>query len=161
MATVTELYKVPRVQIAAQVRFVSRTVRDVTMFLGDRAALHPGPERPSDVLNSGDRFIPAIERDAVEFINLESVMAITVEASWEFGDDLEILDAALGEMTRQRLQVWLADGSTLRGDVLYLLPEGQRRVQDYLNGPAPFFALRDAGRVHVVHKRHVVLVVPD
>ncbi len=151
----TELYRLPRVRIDAEVHLSGRQVRKVSLFLGDRAEMRPGPERPSDLLNSSVGFIPALEHDAVVLINLEHVLRMTVDAELETGaDEKAVLEAA----TRQRVHVLLEDGTTVRGDLSFVLPEGQRRIQDVLNARGRFFALYDDGLVHLIRKSRVVLV---
>jgi hypothetical protein len=157
----TELYRVPRLQITAMLQTTGCQVRQVTLFLGVRAQTHSGPERPSDVFNAGERFLPAIERDAIEFINLEAVLVVAVDAELEFNHDEAVLDAAQAASTHRRVLVLLDDGTTLRGELTYLLPEENSRVQDCLNGAERFLTLRDGDRALLVHKRHIVLVVPD
>ena len=157
----TDVYRLPRVRIDAEVHLSGRQVRKVSLFLGDRAETRPGPERPSDLLNSSADFIPALERDAVVLINLENVLRVTVDAEHEIGiDDISMLDVSLAQATRQRVHVMLEDGTTTRGDLSYVLPEGQRRIQDYLNAKERFFPLYDGGLVHLIRKSRVVLVTP-
>ena len=157
----TEVYRLPRVRIDAEIHLSGRQMRRVNLFLGDRAETRPGPERPSDLLNSSADFIPALERDVVVLINLEQVLRVTVDAELEIGaDELTMLDASIAQATRQRVHLTLDDGTTARGDLSYVLPEGQRRIQDYLNSKNRFFPLFDGGLVHLIRKSRVVLVTP-
>jgi hypothetical protein len=156
-----DLYRVPRLRIAAQIQTIGRQVRHVALFLGDRAQNHPGPERPSDLLNRGT-FLPAIERDEIEFLSIDAVILVSVDAELEFGsDDLTSLDAALSATTHRRVLIELDDGTSLHGDLTYVLPAGQSRIQDYLNSKERFLSVRDGNQAHLINKRHVVLVTPE
>lgn len=158
----TEVYRVPRLQIPAQIQTSGRQVRHVTLFLGDRAAHHAGHERPSEMLNGGVRFLPAVERDGIEFICIDTLLVVTVDAELEFGsDEVRALESAFGSDCHRRVVIELDDGTAVRGDLTFVLPQGQRRIQDHLNTSEPFFTVREGNRVRLVNKRHVVLVIPE
>jgi hypothetical protein len=153
----TDVYRIPRVEIAAQITMGDNQVRIARLFLGTHAEGHPGPERPSDLLNHAAPFLPAMERKQVVFLNLDAVHVITVEAELEFGTlDMMWLDAALQQRTHQRVQVGMQGGAVVRGELTYLMPEGSRRVQDFLNAAPRFFALRDGNVARFVNRQHVV-----
>jgi hypothetical protein len=158
----TDVYRIPRVEIAAQVALGENQVRVVRLFLGTSAETHPGPERPSDLLNRPSSFMPALERGRVVFLNLDAVQVITVAADLEFAtDDMNWLDTALQQQTHRRVQIGLRGGTVVRGDLTYLLPEGNRRVQDYLNGTERFFAVRDGDMARFVNRQQVVWLTTD
>jgi hypothetical protein len=155
----TDVYRIPRLQVTAQVALVGRQVRQVQLFLGACAENHTGHERPSDVLNAGNGFLPAMERGEVVFLNLDAVELLSVPAAVEFGEaEMAVLDAALQQSTHRRVEVTLEDGTVVRGDVTYIMPEGRRRLQDFLNGPERFFKLRDGDVARLVHKRRVLWI---
>jgi hypothetical protein len=150
------------VSVPAQIQTAGRQLRNVTLFLGDRAANHAGHERPSEMLNSGIRFLPALERDAIEFMCVDTLLVVTMDADLEFGnEEARALEHAYGTEGHRRVVVDLDDGTAVRGDLTYMLPQGQRRIQDHLNNDEPFFTVRDGNRVRLINKRHVVLVVPE
>jgi hypothetical protein len=158
----TEVYRIPRVEIAAQIALGENQVRVVRLFLGTAAEAHPGPERPSDLLNRPNPFMPALERGQVVFFNLEAVHVITVAADLEFAtSDTTWLDVALQQQTHRRVQVGLRGGTVVRGDLTYHLPEGNRRVQDFLNGTERFFALQDGDMARFVNRQQVVWLTTD
>lgn len=157
----SELYKLPRVRFSAEMHLGGRQMRRVCLFLADRAETHLGHERPSELFNSSGNFLPALERDELVLLNLHTVLRATYEADLELGPEaLTMLDAALAHATRQRVNVTFDDGTNVRGDLSYVMPEGQRRIQDYLNRSERFFALYDGGLVHLIQKSRVVLVTP-
>jgi len=158
----TEVFRIPRVRVSVQVALVGRRNRDVSIFLGERAETHSGHERPSDVLNSARKFLPALERDSLVFLNLEAVTMVTVPAGVEYTEEeLQLAYGAVPDETRRRIEVVLEDGTTLDGDIWYAMPEGQRRVQDFLNTPDRFFRLREGDRALLVNKTRVLWVSQD
>jgi hypothetical protein len=158
----SEVYRIPRIEIAAQIALGDNQVRVVRLFLGTHAEGHPGPERPSDLLNRPDPFMPAVERGQVVFFNLDAVQLISVAAELEFAAaDTMWLDAALRQQTHRRVKVGLRDGIVVGGELTYLMPEGNRRVQDFLNGTPRFFVLRDGDTARFANRRHVVWVTTD
>lgn len=155
----TNTFCIPRVRIRAQVALAGRRVREVNLFLGARAQSHEGHERPSDVLEASRGFLPALDGDTVVFINLEQIAMVTVAAELEYtADELAVLEAARVQNTNRCLSVILEDGTMLSGEVAYLMPEGQRRVQDFLNCPERFIRLRDGDLARLVHKSRVLWV---
>ena len=155
----TNLFCIPRVRIRAQVALAGRCVREVSLFLGEHAQLHGGHERPSDVLESSRRFLPALDGDALVFINLEQVAMVSVAAELEYtADEMAVLAAAQAQNSSRRIGVILEDGTALSGEVAYSMPEGQRRVQDFLNCTERFIRLRDGDHARLVHKSRVLWV---
>jgi hypothetical protein len=158
----TEVFRVPRVRVNVQVALVGRRTREVSIFLGERAENHSGHERPSDVVNGDRKFLPALERDTLVFLNLEAVTMVTFAAELEYTEEeLQLIEAAVQHETQRRIEVVLEDGTALNGDVAYVMPEGQRRVQDFLNGPEHFFRLKDGDRARLVNKRRVLWISQD
>ena len=58
------------------------------------------------------------------------------------------------------LAIDLSDASHISGAVEYFAREGQTRIQDYLNRPERFIALRQGETVLFVNKRHVARFAP-
>jgi len=159
---VTNTFCIPRVRIRAQVALSGRRVREVSLFLGERAQRHDGHERPSDAVESSRGFLPALDGDTLVFINLEQVTMITVAAELEYtAEELSLLEAARANDTSRRIGVILEDGTALSGEVAYVMPEGQRRVQDFLNCTERFFRLRDGDLARLVNKSRVLWVRQD
>lgn len=154
----TELYRIPRLQVPAQVLLVGCESRRLDLFLGLCAPSHSGYERPSDLLNGREAFLPAGEPDGrVVFLQLDAVQAVTVEAKYEFGP--EDLLSGEGGATRLQVEVALIGGAVQTGWLTYVLPQGRQRLQDFLNqAPGRFFVLQDGAYARLVHKQHVLFV---
>lgn len=158
----TEVFRIPRVRVNVQVALLGKRTRDVSIFLGERAENHSGHERPSDQVNGDRKFLPALERDTLVFLNLEAVTMLTAPAELEYTEDeLQLLEIAIQQETQRRIEVVLEDGTTLNGDVAYVMPEGQRRIQDFLNGTERFFRLKDGDRARLINKSRVLWISQD
>jgi hypothetical protein len=155
MAAMDDL-RVPKTRVSAEVLLPGGGVRRIALFLAEAASRHSGPERPSDLLNGGDDFVPAFDEgaQAMSFLNRAAVPAIRLARALE-DDDGE----ALALRTEHDVEVLLADGTTLRGLVSYLRPSEHARLVDFLNEPDPFFRLADGTSITLVNKRHVARVV--
>ena len=149
--------RVPKRRVAAEVLLPGGAGRRITLFLAEAAPAHAGPERPSDLLNGGDGFVPAFDEDAraITFLNVGGLAVVRVERELE-----QTAADALTLPTEHEVEVLLESGSTLRGLVSYLRPPERSRLVDFLNEPAPFFQLIEERAVALVNKRHVARVAP-
>lgn len=155
-----QMYAIPKHAIPAEVALLGLSSIKVMIFLGERAQTHSGVELPSDVLNSELPFLPAKGPEGRTLIlNRDALLVVSVGAEHEYGHEPHYAeDHSAGGLTTSSVEVSLADGAALRGTVSYLLPEASRRIQDYLNVPERFLALRDGPTVHFINKRHITHV---
>jgi hypothetical protein len=147
--------RVPKRRTPVEMLLPGGATRRMTLFLSEVAADHTGPERPSDLLNGGDDFVPAFDETgkAMTFLNRSAISAVRLDPA---------LDADLDEdvtlPTEHEVEVLLQDGTPLRGLVSFLRPAERSRLVDFLNEPPPFFRLIDGAVLVLVNKRHVVRV---
>ena len=155
-------YCVPKRQVTAEVILPGQHPFTVRLFLNERAESHGGRERTSDVLNGPVSFIPATDHQGmVILLQRDSVLAVSVAAVEEHQEDLPLDgDMAPEGLKSHLVDVVLEDGTTIRGIVTYLMPESQRRLQDFLNTGDRFLALRQESIVHLVNKRRIAQVRP-
>ncbi len=153
-------YSVPKLQVHARIIVSGERPADVTLFLSERAEKHAGHERPSDLLNGSLAFIPARdEHGSVVLLGHDNLMVVSVASDDEPGDEeLHLADRALLDVTAVQIQVVMQDGTTLRGEVRYLMPPSQRRLQDFLNTDQRFVSLRQDNVVHLVNKGRIVQI---
>jgi hypothetical protein len=158
---VSEEYRVPKRRVTAEVTLVGRPPVTLLLFLGDGAVAHRGRERPSDLLAGPDAFLAAVEpRDeAVILVRRDAVAVMTVPVEEEYGEQPSRPEdlAAAGAVSAD-VEVVLEDGTSRRGTITYLLPEGRRRLQDHLNGEEPFLVLREGASAHLINKRRLASV---
>lgn len=155
-------YCVPKRQVSAEVILPGQHPLTVRFFLNECAEAHGGRERPSDVLNGPVSFIPATDHQGkVILLQRDSVLAISVAAVEERPEDVPPPeDPAPDDVKSVLVDVVLEEGTTIRGIVTYLMPEPQRRLQDFLNTSDRFLALREDSIVHLVNKRRIAQVRP-
>jgi hypothetical protein len=147
--------RVPKRRIAVQVLLPGGATSPMTLFLAEVAPDHSGQERPSDLLNGGDDFIPAFDETgrAMTFLNRSAIAGVRLDPAL---DPDEAEDVSIP--TEHEVQVYLQDGTVLRGLVSFLRPGDRSRLVDFLNEAPPFFRLLDSSALVLVNKRHVVRV---
>lgn len=121
------------------------------------------PERPSDVLTSPQQFIPmvdAVEGGAVRIVQRTAIHMMTVAAEIEAGGELSVEDLAAGQARKTAIEVRVRGGLTVRGTVVYVLPEAQQRLVDYANQQESLLSVRDGDAVHLIPKVHVIDLRP-
>jgi hypothetical protein len=144
--------RVPKRRVSAEVVLPGGSARRITLFLAEAASTHAGPERPADLLNGRDEFVPAFDEEAqtMTFLNRAGLAVVRVDRAVE-GDGSD----ALTLPTEHEVEVLLESGATLRGLVSYLRPAENARLVDFLNEPIPFFRLIEERAFALVNKRHV------
>jgi len=151
-------YAVPKHKFEADIEFHGDSTLHLTLFLGESAAGHLGPERPVDLLNAETPFMPALDsKGNLILVNSESIKTVSIRDA-DAGDDREEL--ALEEAVSMRVEVLLRDGARVTGTVRYLLPEAQSRLQDYLNRNGRFIPVRRRATTVFINRRFVTRVAP-
>jgi hypothetical protein len=147
--------RVPKRRIPVEVLLPGGRTSSMALFLSEVAADHTGPERPSDLLNGGDDFVPAFDEQgkAMTFLNRAAIAAVRLDPSIDTD-----LDEDVSIPTEHEVEVLLQDGTTLRGLVSFLRPSDRSRLVDFLNEAPPFFRLYDSATLLLVNKRHAVRV---
>jgi hypothetical protein len=146
--------RVPKRAVAVEVVLPGGNARRVSVFLGEGAAAHEGPERLSDLLNGDVPFIPAQDAESglMTFLHRASVAVARVAAADEPAD------ASFTSPTEHEVEITLTDGSSVNGLVAYVAPESHERLVDFLNRPEPFFRLLERDGVALVGRAHVARV---
>ena len=54
----------------------------------------------------------------------------------------------------------MTNGDQVTGTLVYLMPEGSRRLQDALNQPNRFLALRAGDQAFLINKKHILRIRP-
>lgn len=144
--------RVPKRRVAAEVVLSGGEARRIWLFLADAASRHAGAERPSDLLNGGADFLPALDEESglMTFLNRGGVAVVRVDRALEADDG-----DALTLPTEHEVEVLLGSGLRLRGLVSFVRPPDHSRLVDFLNEPSPFFRLLEERAIALVNKRHV------
>ena len=146
--------RVPKRAVLVEVVLPGGDARGVSIFLGEGAASHEGPERLSDLLNGNSPFIPAQDAGSglMTFLHRASIALARVAAAEEPAD------ASFTIPTEHEVEITLVDGSCVTGLVAYVAPESRERLIDFLNRPEPFFRLLERDGVALVGRAHVARV---
>ena len=140
---------------------MGRPAELLTLYLSECARSHDGYERPSDMLNGGESFFPALSSDGlVRLLQRDSVSVVSVPSESEA--DVEGILAGIdgpGAATIKEIEVLLEDGVVLKGAVEYVMPEDRSRLQDFLNLEERFLSLRQSGTVHLINKSRIVSII--
>jgi len=151
-------YRIPKREISAEASFLGHPDRVLRLFLNERAATRDGEERLSDLLNGPGEFLPALEPPGkVVLLRKEALTVLTVSAEVEF-PHAGPGDAIPAGCSRVKAEIVLQDGSQIRGEVEFAMPEGRARLVDFLNLPERFFAVLDAPVARLVNKHCIVRV---
>ena len=146
--------RVPKRRAQVEVFMPGGASRTVTVFLAEFASGHAGHERLSDLLNAEDgEFLPAVDgaSDSMTFLNRACIAAARISRDWEVDEDQAAAE-------QHDVEVWLTDGSSLRGSLHFVLPPDRARLLDFLNGKQPFLRLWHGEQVTVINKRHIARV---
>ncbi|HSM93870.1 MAG TPA: hypothetical protein VLT47_13385 [Anaeromyxobacteraceae bacterium] len=147
--------RVPKRRVPVEMILPGGAARRMTLFLSEVAEDHTGPERPSDLLNGGDDFVPAFDEagKTMTFLNRSTISAVRLDPALDTDVDEDV-----SLPTEHAVEVLLRDGTALRGLVSFLRPTERSRLVDFLNESPPFFRLLDDSTLVLVNKRHVVRV---
>ncbi len=152
--------KVPKRQVRVEVLVAGVPPVQVHLFQAEHALSHSGFERPSDLLNGGLAFLPAMGLDGVpQVLRRDSVLRMTVARAGEIAADEPADDGEeSSDVVRLDLEIAFDSGDTARGRLVFVQPASRRRLVDYLNDCPQFFCLRDGERVHVVNKTRIARI---
>lgn len=152
-----ETYRIPKNQIPVEVQIAGRSPVALSLFLSDCAESHSGTERPSDLLNGADTFVPAIDANGgLIFLQKDRIEVVSFPTEHELGGDV-LMTVALNsdQAITAGVEITLQDGTKITGTIRYLMPAGSRRLQDFLNQQDRFIALQDDKRIRLINKNRI------
>ena len=153
-------YVVEKQRVSVQALLPNRSVASLSMFLEPNAMRESGFCRPSELFERSEEFLSVLDDSgAVSFLARDAIMALAVPAHLEESDKGNGLEDPQGA-ERQEVEVSFVDGTLLRGTIVYLLPDSNNRVQDYLMQDSAFFRMRSKGSIYIVNKKRVASVRP-
>ena len=153
-------YRVPKREVPAEVTVIGLPPAAKKLFVSVQAEGHAGGERPSDLLNGVETFLPARDGDGkVRFLQRDAVAVVSVSADSEADGDPSQPDGIVpAPASTAEVEVTLESGTRLKGVVTYAMPAGRGRLQDFLNLGERFLALRQDGRVHLINKLRIARI---
>jgi hypothetical protein len=144
-------FKVPTVQLAAELHCVDGAVLRGHVYMAALSAVHAGPMLPQEWINSPPAFFPFRNDDATMIlVNKVQVLAMAVAAV-----PLEPEDELWEPSGLVRRVLIEAGGKRFEGDVVIDMPENQRRLVDYLNRPEAFLCLASGEDRVLVRKERI------
>jgi len=152
-------FSIPRVAIPATLLLTAGDRREGEIYVMERVPQHAGPETPLDMLNRPEAFFPFRTREdgAVLLVAKARTVTLSVPRTTSAEDP-----ARLSAAKQARIEVMLADGSTVSGWATLELPEHHSRVLDYLNASAePFFSVTTEDVLQFVNRAHVLYARPE
>lgn len=154
----SDSYRIPKDEVSVALALRGGEPEELTVFIDPRAALHPGAQRPSELLLNRDPFLTVKAGDGtIRFINKRAIAWMTVALELEMsGRHDSQVELASDRCTP--IDVTLDDGRIFIGEVSILLPAATSRLQDYLNGAEQFFEVRGPRAAHFVNRDCVVVV---
>lgn len=156
-----ESYRVPKHPVPIKLRLAWQEPKELSLYVAEHAARHTGAEYPSDLLNGGDRFLPAMDEEGRYLVfQRAQVMVLSVSAEHE-RDWTDLEGTAEETVTTLDIALILEDGTRVQGALSYWRPQGQRRFQDYLNSAEQFVPVRDGDTIHLVNRERIVFASTD
>jgi hypothetical protein len=126
----------------------------VTMHDGERAQVFlfvaPGAS-VTHYINERSRFLPMGFASGTRLIARDAIAALSIHVL-----HAPIEDEFPGE--KQTAVVRLRSGATIKGELRWVAPEGQRRTLDFMNNDAEYFIVHDTEHMIFVAKNHVASV---
>jgi hypothetical protein len=152
------IYQIPKIRVPIEVTFRDEPAVPLGMFVGKICGHHEGPERPSEVLNGDQEFIPMVRAGGEPLIvRREAILMVAVEAIHE-GERPSGM--GLGQVATVEVTLDLEDGSTVHGVFEYMMPEDRCRLQDFLNAGLRVLPLREGSSVRLINSRFIRRVTP-
>lgn len=163
----SERYQVPKNEVPAHVVLADGTEGELHLYVSERAERHTGRERPSDILNDEAPFFPVRFSDTgFALVRRSSVLVMTVRLEDELvaggseGAGLLQTGPAVEDAERHEIRLVLEEGTVVEGSVTYVMPPGERRLQDFLNQTPRFVTVRTDGSARLVNSDRIVRVEP-
>lgn len=161
----TEEYRIPTHRIRADLLLAGQETMPADLYLGEQSERDLGRERALDLLNGKKGFIPVqLPGDGTVLIRRTSVLMASLPADDARENDPradELLEEARAGGTDARevdVEVLLEEGTRITGKVAYVLPRGERRLQDFLNNSETFFRVWDSDTLHLVNGDRAVTI---
>lgn len=145
--------KVVKFRQRAAILFSTQGALDVNLFLSYQAETHSGRENILDLLNSTRAFIPV--EDALTNDILLVGKARIVQVTLYERDQESLESPGLVELP---VTVELLNGEMVEGSFFTDLPEGRKRLSDYLDQTDPFILLRQEKNDQVLNKSFILSV---
>lgn len=147
------LYRVDKRELAVALFLTDGVVREGVVFLSSFSPARDGRQTLLEVFREREPFFPF--RDNSESFALVNKNAITHARFVEEEEE----ELALGEELSVRIVFF--GGELLQGKIRLAMPEGQNRLQDYVNAAPGFFPLEGAEYRYIVNGALIREIAPQ
>jgi hypothetical protein len=144
--------KVVKFRQRATILFSTQGSLDVNLFLSYQAESHAGQETILDLLNSERAFIPAEDllTNEILLIGKTRIVSVTLYERNEAGENPGFIELPV--------ILELLNGEMVEGSFFTDLPEGRKRLSDYLDLTEQFICLRKGEDDLIVNKSFILSV---
>jgi hypothetical protein len=152
------LLRIPKSPLEVELAFAGQAPRRIELYLAEHSSHDYSPERVLDLLEHSENFLPACDLESGEWESFNSR-----QVAW-IGMPVESFDGGTAtELFEQRrwVQIFLAGGDVLRGELLYTSPDESSRVVDLMNRNERFFRLWTEDQVLLVNREAVVRILEE
>lgn len=161
----TDEYQIPTYRVRTEMLLAGRETMSADLHLKENSERNVGPERPLDLLNGKKSFFP-VQRPGggTVLIRRTSVLMASLPSEDARENDPradELLTEARTESSDARevgVEVLLEEGTRITGAVVFVLPRGERRLQDFLNNSGTFFRVWDGDTLCLVNGHRTVTI---
>ncbi|MDB4875489.1 MAG: hypothetical protein JWM41_1935 [Gemmatimonadetes bacterium] len=145
-------YRIEKLRRPVKVALVGGATLDGDIFLQPSARYRTGPQEPAELFNEEDEFVP-LATTGDELVLLAKAQIRTVE----FGAGLT--DTPFAEVAGAAVDVVLADGSVVAGELRMEIRASRPRLLDFLNEDSQrFLTLRSSSSLCLVNRRLIAQV---
>ena len=156
-------YRIPKIPVRVEINLGPRGIRPVEIYVAEHVADAFRRQHVADLLAGAEAFLPARDIDADRFAMFNKAVAVWIRIPLTDGSlPVEESSVALtDELFEQQhaVEIELASGESLTGDLMYSLPSDRARPVDYLNQLQRFCRLWTPDYLYLVNKDSVIRVV--
>ena len=144
--------KIVKFRQRATILFSTQGSLDVNLFLSYQAESHAGHETILDLLNSQRAFIPAedVLTNEILLIGKTRIVSVTLYERNEAGENPGFIELPV--------ILELLNGEMVEGSFFTDLPEGRKRLSDYLDLTEQFICLQKGEDDLIVNKSFILSV---
>lgn len=146
-----------------EINLGSPGVRPVEIYVAEHVAHAYRRQHVADLLAGPEAFLPARDIDDDQFAMFNKSVAIWIRIPLA-GGSLPVEESSVAltdELFEQQhpVEIELAGGERLSGDLMYSLPPDRARPVDYLNEVQRFCRLWTVDHLYLINKQSVVRVI--
>jgi hypothetical protein len=148
-------YRVPKVPVSVALVLDGGEQLAGDLHVLPEAGRHQGRERVVDLLHVAEPFLPLTTSEGTVLLAKQRIVVLRTGDPLDAGWDLSELQGAPEVEAEVRLAGQPAGNDRLIGTLRLAMPEGQRRLLDYLNVPDPYLPVMLDDGPALVARRYI------